>query len=137
MVVIDDDDNSVLRCETYPAQIPAKVGGTVEGLALWAAVGAMVPGRSARIKSRNQRGELFLHVYFMPKGRYRRQHGGSVKSFGEHVLTFKSWDTFVSRAKQPLGGDSLVHHVVGLYSPKRGYQGYDGTEWRSEWQPGS
>jgi hypothetical protein len=58
LVVIDDDDDSVLHCEAYPAQIPAKVGGTVEGLALWAAVGAMVP-RSRDIMTRENSFSMF------------------------------------------------------------------------------
>ena len=79
--------------------------------------------------------EVLLHVYSMPKDDYSRLDGFSVKDYGDHILTYQRWDREIEDIEAPSPADDsmLLPKASYLYSPKRGYQGFDGFNWRSDW----
>lgn len=79
--------------------------------------------------------EFFLHVHIMPRAHYRRMQGRHVALLGELLLTYRGWDKKAEDLEVPFPTDLplLDRQVCYQYSPRRGYIGFDGERWRSEW----
>ena len=132
MIVTDGDTGEVLLRLPVSHNFPGVLNPRFAGPA-FSAITAVLDKFPYYYEKR----DLLLHVNIMPKASYRPQHGRCVERFGDHLLTYKSWDLNLDQIEAPFpeGNPELFPEVSHHYSPRLGYQGFDGTNWRSDWYP--
>jgi len=130
-VVTDPDTDRVLSSSPCPDVIPEKFRHDI-GWAMWQCILRTGHAEFGRYKDYNEKGELFLEVYALPRGSYRATQIERIRAVGDHILTFMRFD--LDKFQLPEDWDlGQKRRLQGLYSPRYGLQGFNGKEDRYEW----
>lgn len=80
--------------------------------------------------------DSILHVYTMPATRACQSADDAVTAYGEHFLTYQRWKdgTTGSSAERSKTCDAPFPGTCYVFSSRRGYQGFDGRDWRNDWR---
>tara|TARA_R110002020_G_scaffold116694_2_gene267337 strand:+ start:5880 stop:7235 length:1356 start_codon:yes stop_codon:yes gene_type:complete len=134
MIVIDGESGQIVRSFDCPVDIARHDTKTVESIAVASINRAMDLEPEDDENAYRDRQGLILHVYSMPVGSYPKRAGNLVKAYGRHILTYQVWNKEFEDIEAPFPHDNLTLFPASSYifTPARGYQGYDGMNWRSD-----